>query len=81
MSKKLVKSPYDKGSSDVQINLFSYRIQHITEHLKLHKKDLNSQKSLLILVGKRSKLLKYIKNSNIEIYRKIINKLEIRKNC
>lgn len=75
MSKKLVKSPYDTGSSEVQINLFSYRIQHITEHLKLHKKDLNSQKSLLILVGKRRKLLKYIKNSNIEIYRKIINKL------
>lgn len=74
MSKKLVKSPYDTGSSEVQINLFSYRIKHITEHLKLHKKDLNSQKSLLILVGKRRKLLKYIKNSNIEIYRKIINK-------
>lgn len=75
MSKKLVKSPYDTGTSEVQINLFSYRIQHITEHLKIHKKDLNSQKSLLILVGKRRKLLKYIKNSNIEIYRKIINKL------
>ncbi|AGC66881.1 30S ribosomal protein S15 [Candidatus Uzinura diaspidicola str. ASNER] len=79
MSKKLVKSPYDTGSSEVQINIFTGRIQHITEHLKRHKKDLNSQKSLLTLVGKRRKLLKYIKNSNIEIYRNIIIKLEIRK--
>jgi|GEM_PF-6943974 len=75
MSKNLVKSLYDTGSSEAQINLFSDRIQHITEHLKIHKKDLNSQKSLLILVGKRRKLLKYIKNSNIETYRIIINKL------
>lgn len=79
MSKKLVKSSYDKGSSEGQINIFSNRIQHITEHLKKHKKDLNSQKSLLTLVGKRRKLLKYIKNSNIETYRNIISKLEIRK--
>ncbi len=74
MRKKLVRSHYDKGSSEVQINRFSDRIQHITEHLKRHKKDLNSQKSLILLVGKRRKLLKYIKNSNIEIYRNIINK-------
>lgn len=79
MKKELVKSHSDSGSSEVQISLFTYRIQHITEHLKIHKKDLNSKKSLLFLVGKRSKLLKYIKNRNIEIYRKIINKLEIRK--
>lgn len=78
MSKKLVKSTTEKGSSDVQINLFSYRIQYITGHLKRNKRDLNSQKSLIILVGKRRKLLKYIKNSNIEIYRNIINKLEPR---
>lgn len=75
----LVKSHSDTGSSEVQISLFTYRIQHITEHLKRHKKDLNSQKSLLNFVGKRRKLLKYIKNRNIEIYRKIIKKLDIRK--
>jgi len=79
MSKKLVKYTSDTGSSEVQITLFSGRIQHITKHLKLYKKDLNSQKSLLTLVGKRRNLLKYIKNRNIETYRNIINKLEIRK--
>lgn len=81
MTKKLVKHTFDNetGSSEDQITLFSGRIKHITEHLKRNKKDLNSQKSLLNLVGKRRKLLKYIKNRNIKIYRFIINKLEIRK--
>lgn len=79
MNKNFIQFSYETGSSEVQIFLFTNRIQHITEHLKKHKKDLNSQKSLLNLVGKRRKLLKYIKNRNIEIYRKIINKLEIRK--
>lgn len=81
MSKKFIQftGDNDTGSSEVQITLFTGRIQHITEHLKRHKKDLNSQKSLVNLVGKRRKLLKYIKNHNIERYRNIINKLEIRK--
>lgn len=81
MKKIIVKYTYDNdtGSYEGQITLFSGRIQHITEHLKNHKKDFNSQKSLLSLVGKRRKLLKYIKNRNIEIYRNITNKLEIRK--
>lgn len=81
MSKNIIKftGNNDKGSSEVQITQFTGRIQHITEHLKMNKKDLNSQKSLLNLVGKRRKLLKYIKNHNIERYRNIINKLEIRK--
>lgn len=81
MSKKFIKITVDKktGSSEVQITLFTGRIQHLTSHIKMHKKDLNSQKSLLNLVGKRSKLLKYIKNHNIERYRNIIKKLEIRK--
>lgn len=81
MSKNFILFTGDKdtGTSEVQITLFTGRIQHITEHLKMHKKDLNSQKSLLNLVGKRRKLLKYIKNHNIERYRNIINKLEIRK--
>lgn len=79
MKKKIVKYPYNTGSSEVQIYLFTGRIQHITEHLKRHKKDLNSQKSLLNLVGKRRNLLKYIKNHKIEIYRNIFSKLEIKK--
>lgn len=81
MKKKIIKYTYDNdtGSYEGQITLFSGRIKHITDHLKNHKKDFNSQKSLLSLVGKRRKLLKYIKNRNIEIYRNITNKLEIRK--
>lgn len=81
MSKNIIlfTGDNDTGSSEIQITLFTGRIQHITEHLKRHKKDLNSQKSLLNLVGKRRKLLKYIKNHNIERYRNIINKLDIRK--
>lgn len=81
MSKKFIlfTDSNDTGTSEVQITLFTGRIQHITDHLKIHKKDLNSKKSLLNLVGKRRKLLKYIKNHNIERYRNIINKLEIRK--
>lgn len=81
MSKTFIKftGNNDTGSSEVQITLFTGRIKYITEHLKRHKKDFNSQKSLLNFVGKRRKLLKYIKNNNIERYRNIINKLEIRK--
>lgn len=81
MKKKIVKftSGNETGSSESQITLFTDRIQHITEHLKDHKNDFNSQKSLLSIVGKRRKLLKYIKNRNIEIYRNITNILEIRK--
>lgn len=79
MTNKIVKFTFNTGTSEVQIYLFTGRIQNITEHLKKHKKDLNSQKSLLNLVGKRRKLLKYLKNRNIEIYRNIISKLEIRK--
>lgn len=81
MKKKIVRytSDIDTGSTESQITLFSSRIQHITKHLKNHKKDFNSQKSLLSLVGKRRKLLTYIKNRNIGIYRNITSKLEIRK--
>ncbi len=73
------KSEYDTGTSEVQIALFTTRINYLTEHLKDSKKDLNTQKSLVRLVGKRRHLLDYLKENDIERYRSIIKKLKIRK--
>jgi len=72
-------SDADTGSSEGQIALFTYRIKHLTEHLKINKKDLATQRSLVRLVGKRRKLLDYLKKKEIERYRAIISKLSIRK--
>ena len=72
-------SPKDTGSAEGQIALFTYRINHLTNHLKSNKKDFTTQKSLLKLVGKRKSLLSYLKNKNIERYRTIIKKLSLRK--
>ena len=72
-------SDADTGSAEGQIALFTYRIKHLTEHLKINKKDLATQRSLVRLVGKRRKLLDYLKKKEIERYRAIINKLSIRK--
>ncbi len=73
------KSEFDTGSSEGQIALFTARIKHLTEHLKINKKDLFTQRSLVRLVGKRRKLLDYIKHNDIEKYRALIKKLGIRK--
>ena len=73
------KSEFDTGSSEGQIALFSYRIKHLTEHLKINKKDKNTQHSLILLVNKRRKLLNYLKKTEIERYRTIIKKLKLRK--
>ncbi|AID37465.1 30S ribosomal protein S15 [Candidatus Walczuchella monophlebidarum] len=67
------------GSSEGQIALLTQRIKHMTEHLKKHRKDFHTQKSLINLVGKRRKLLKYIKNFDINRYRIIIKELNLRK--
>ncbi len=72
-------SPMDTGSAEGQIALFTYRINHLTNHLKSNKKDFTTQKSLLKLVGKRKSLLSYLKDKNIERYRTIIKKLSLRK--
>ncbi|NVO21601.1 MAG: 30S ribosomal protein S15 [Bacteroidetes bacterium] len=72
-------SDADTGSAEGQIALFTYRIKHLTEHLKINKKDLATQRSLVRLVGKRRKLLDYLKKKEIERYRAIISKLSIRK--
>jgi small subunit ribosomal protein S15 len=72
-------SEADTGSAEGQIALFTYRIKHLTEHLKVNRKDLATQRSLVRLVGKRRKLLDYLKKKEIERYRAIISKLSIRK--
>ena len=76
---KYGKSNSDTGSPEAQIALFSYRISHLTEHLKLNKKDYNTERSLKILVGKRRRLLDYLVDVDIERYRNIIKDLGIRK--
>jgi small subunit ribosomal protein S15 len=73
------KSEKDTGSAEGQIALFSFRIKHLTEHLKTNKKDFNTQKALVKLVGKRRDLLDYLKNKDIERYRAIIKDLSLRK--
>jgi|TARA_B100000530_G_scaffold127299_1_gene79676 small subunit ribosomal protein S15 len=72
-------STKDSGSIEGQIALFTQRINHLTNHLKENKKDYNTERSLLKMVGKRKSLLSYLKNKNIERYRSIIKKLSIRK--
>jgi small subunit ribosomal protein S15 len=77
--KKYGKSETNTGSAEGQIALFTYRINHLTEHLKLNKKDHNTQRALLRLVGKRRSLLDYLKEKDIERYRAVIKDLKIRK--
>lgn len=69
----------DTGSAEVQIALLTKRINDLTEHLKLHKKDHHSRRGLLIMVGKRRNLLNYLTKEDINRYRSIIEKLGIRK--
>jgi small subunit ribosomal protein S15 len=67
------------GSTEGQVALFTHRINHLTEHLKNNRKDFGTQKALLDLVGKRRKLLDYLKTKDIEKYRELIKELNIRK--
>ena len=73
------KSNTDTGSPEAQIALFSYRISHLTEHLKSNKKDYSTERALVMLVGKRRRLLDYLKAKDIEGYRSLIKELGIRK--
>ena len=77
--KKFGKGEKDTGASEVQIALLTERINQLTEHCKQFKKDKSSQRGLLILVGKRRRLLKYIQRSNLESYRSILKELGLRK--
>ena len=69
----------DTGSAESQVALFTYRISHLTGHLKSNKHDFGTQRSLLRLVGKRRRLLEYLKKIDIERYRAIIKALNLRK--
>jgi small subunit ribosomal protein S15 len=73
------KSATDTGSAEGQIALFSHRINHLTEHLKVNKKDFNTQRALIRLVGKRRSLLDYLQKTEIMRYRAIVKELELRK--
>ena len=76
---KFGKNEKDSGASEVQIALLTERINQLTEHCKKFKKDKSSQRGLLILVGQRRRMLKYIQRSNLEKYRSIIKELGLRK--
>jgi small subunit ribosomal protein S15 len=76
---KYGKSNTDTGSAESQIALFSYRISHLTEHMKSNRKDYNTERSLKTLVGKRRRLLDYLKDIEIERYRAIVKELGLRK--
>ncbi|MCU0278126.1 MAG: 30S ribosomal protein S15 [Candidatus Nanopelagicales bacterium] len=69
----------DTGSPEVQVALLSHRISHLTEHLKEHKHDHHSRRGLLLLVGRRRRLLDYLARTDIERYRSLIARLGIRR--
>lgn len=69
----------DTGSTEVQIALLTDRINHLTEHLKVHKKDHHSRRGLLMLVGKRRRFLDYLKSNDVERYRSLIAELGLRR--
>lgn len=76
---KYGKSETDTGSAEGQIALFTHRIGHLTEHLKKNKGDVNTQRSLIRLVGKRRNFLNYLMKKDINRYREIVKELKLRK--
>jgi len=73
------KSDADTGSADVQIAVLTRRINDLTEHLKTHKKDHHSRRGLLMMVGKRRRLLEYVRRNNVARYRELVEKLGLRR--
>ena len=73
------KTPNDTGSTQVQVAILTARINELTEHLKIHKKDHHSRRGLLMMVGQRRGLLEYLKKTDITEYRALIEKLGLRK--
>ena len=78
--KEYGKNEKDSGSPEVQVAILTVRIRNLTEHLKVHKKDFHTRTGLLKIIGKRRRLLSYIKNNDIDNYRQLIKKLGIRDN-
>lgn len=73
------KKKTDTGSPESQVALFTHRINHLTEHLKVNKKDFSTQQGLLKLVGKRKRLLNYLQRTDIKRYRAVLTDLDLRK--
>ena len=69
----------DTGSPEVQVALLSHRISHLTDHLKQHKHDHHSRRGLLLLVGRRKRMLRYLEETDIERYRSLIKRLGLRR--
>lgn len=69
----------DTGSPEVQVAILTYRIRYLTEHLKIHKKDFHSRRGLLKMVGKRRKLLKYLQEKDFNRYKRLIERLGLRR--
>ena len=77
--KKFAKNEKDVGSAEVQIAILTKEIENLTEHLKVHKHDYHSNRGLLMKVGRRKKLLEYLKNNDVKSYREVIKELNLRK--
>ena len=77
--KEFAKSENDCGSAEVQIAILTHEINNLTEHLKEHKHDYHSKRGLLMKVGRRKKLLDYLKKNDVVSYREVIKKLNLRK--
>ena len=80
LTAKFGKNAQDTGNSKVQVAILSERIKELTEHMKSHQKDFHTRRGLLMLVGKRRRLLSYIKKNDINEYRELIKELSIRDN-
>ena len=76
---KYGRSPNDTGSAEVQVALLTERINELTEHLRGHSKDHHSRRGLLMLVGKRRRLLRYLESSDVERYRSLVGELGLRR--
>lgn len=78
MIEKFARTTNDTGSPEVQVALLTKHISELTEHLKVHKKDAHSRRGLLLMVGRRRRLLKYLAKNDIERYRSLISELGLR---
>jgi|TARA_B110000240_G_scaffold61019_1_gene69469 small subunit ribosomal protein S15 len=77
--KDIARTDKDTGSAEAQIYFFTKKINHLTEHIKIHKKDFHSRRGLLMMVGKRNRLMTYLKNKNATKYVEVADKLKLRK--
>ena len=79
LTERFGKSAEDTGSTEVQIAMLTERINHLTQHLRTHRKDHHSRRGLLMLVGKRRRFLNYLQRTNLERYRELIKELGLRR--